>query len=73
MLTRKIGSASILFGTEMFGTAKGIDPLTGRGFDDVGWMIDEDRALDDAEREAIFSANALTVFPRLKSWLEAGR
>lgn len=73
MLTRKVGPANVMFGTEMFGTAKGIDPLTGRGFDDVAWMIEGDQDLDEAEREAIFSANALTVFPRLKGWLEAGR
>jgi 4-oxalmesaconate hydratase len=73
MLTRKVGPANILYGTEMFGTAKGTDPLTGRGFDDVGWMIEQDEQLGEAEREAIFSANALAVFPRLKEWLEAGQ
>ena len=73
MLTKKVGPANVMFGTEMFGTAKGNDPLTGRGFDDVGWMIEQDQELDDAEREAIFSGTALTVFPRLKGRLEAGR
>jgi len=73
MLVRKVGPANILFGTEMFGTAKGADPLTGRGFDDVGWMIEQDQGLDHAEREAIFCGNALAVYPRLKGWQEAGR
>lgn len=73
MLVRKVGPANILFGTEMFGTAKETDPLTGRGFDDVGWMIEQDQGLDHAEREAIFYGNALAVYPRLKGWQEAGR
>jgi 4-oxalmesaconate hydratase len=70
MLLTKVGSRNVMFGTEMFGTAKGIDPQTGHGFDDVGWMLDQDPALTESEREAIFAANALAVFPRLKTWLE---
>jgi 4-oxalmesaconate hydratase len=70
MLLAKVGTRNVMFGTEMFGTAKGIDPRTGHGFDDVGWMLDQDPALTEPEREAIFAANALAVFPRLKNWLE---
>ena len=70
MLLTKVGTRNVMFGTEMFGTAKGIDPQTGHGFDDVGWMLDQDPALTESEREAIFAANALAVFPRLKTWLE---
>jgi 4-oxalmesaconate hydratase len=70
MLRTKVGAQNIMFGTEMFGTAKGTDPLTGRGFDDVGWMLEQDATLTEPEREAIFVTNALAVFPRLKSHLE---
>jgi 4-oxalmesaconate hydratase len=70
MLLTKVGTRNVMFGTEMFGTAKGIDPQTGHGFDDVGWMLDQDPALTESERESIFAANALAVFPRLKTWLE---
>lgn len=70
MLRTKVGAQNIMFGTEMFGTAKGVDPLTGRGFDDVGWMLEQDESLTERESEAIFAANALAVFPRLKTFLE---
>ena len=70
MLLAKVGPQNIMFGTEMFGTAKGTDPQTGHGFDDVGAMLDADPVLTEPEREALFSANALAVFPRLKNWLE---
>lgn len=70
MLIRKVGPANILFGSEMFGTAKAIDPETGRAFDDnlglittIPWLSDEDRA-------AIFSGNALRLFPRVRTWLD---
>ncbi|HEY3868942.1 MAG TPA: amidohydrolase family protein [Actinocrinis sp.] len=68
MMIRKVGSANVLFGTEMFGTAKGADPATGRGFDDVGGMLDElakSGAVTSQDLEAIYSGNALRLFPRL--------
>ncbi len=64
---------NILFGSEMVGAVRGIDPTTGHYFDDTKRYID---ALDiaDAERHAIFEGNARRVFPRLDARLkeEAG-
>ncbi len=70
MLVDKVGSDNVLFGAEMFGTARGIDPLTGRGFDDVPALLDQCASLTAEDREKIDSANALRVFPRLRSSLE---
>lgn len=70
LLTEVIENKNILFGSEMIGAVRGIDPTTGQYFDDTKRYID---ALDvtDAERAAIFAGNARAVFPRLDQKLEA--
>lgn len=64
LLAEVIDHKNILFGSEMVGAVRGIDPMTGHYFDDTKRYID---ALDisDAERAAIFEGNARRVFPRL--------
>ncbi|HET7901985.1 MAG TPA: amidohydrolase family protein, partial [Candidatus Nanopelagicales bacterium] len=64
---------NILFGSEMVGAVRGIDPQTGHYFDDTKRYVD---ALDltDAQREQVFSGNARRVYPRLDARLkELGR
>ena len=70
LLADVIDTKNILFGSEMVGAVRGIDPRTGHYFDDTKRYID---ALDisDAERAAIFEGNARTVFPRLDAMLRA--
>lgn len=70
LLADVIENKNILFGSEMVGAVRGIDPTTGFYFDDTKRYID---ALDisDAERAAIFSGNARRVFPRLDAQLKA--
>jgi 4-oxalmesaconate hydratase len=70
LLAEVIENKNILFGSEMVGAVRGIDPRTGQYFDDTKRYID---ALDisDAEREAIFSGNTRKVFPRLDAKLKA--
>jgi len=55
---------NILFGSEMLGAVRGVDPETGHHFDDTKRYVD---ALDlsDAEREQVYSGNARRVFPRV--------
>jgi 4-oxalmesaconate hydratase len=61
---------SILFGSEMVGAVRGIDPQTGHHFDDTRRYIDAlDLAPDD--RAKVFEGNARRVYPRLGS--TAGR
>ncbi|WP_067672862.1 amidohydrolase family protein [Nocardia miyunensis] len=65
MLVRKIGARNILFGTEMFGTARGDDPETGSPFDDVGRLIDGLAELTAQDRDLVLFENALRIYPRL--------
>ncbi|WP_062288417.1 amidohydrolase family protein [Demequina phytophila] len=64
LLTTVIPTENILFGSEMVGAVRGIDPETGHYFDDTRRYIDA-AAITDAQREAIFAGNALRVYPRL--------
>jgi 4-oxalmesaconate hydratase len=59
---------SILFGSEMVGAVRGIDPQTGHHFDDTRRYIDAlDLAPDD--RAKVFEGNARRVYPRLDAAL----
>jgi 4-oxalmesaconate hydratase len=55
---------NILFGSEMVGAVRGIDPRTGHYFDDTRRYVD---ALDlsSADRAKVFEANARRVYPLL--------
>jgi 4-oxalmesaconate hydratase len=70
LLAEVIENKNILFGSEMVGAVRGIDPRTGHYFDDTKRYVD---ALDisDEERAAIFSGNTRKVFPRLDTKLKA--
>ncbi|MCP1469180.1 4-oxalmesaconate hydratase [Sphingobium sp. OAS761] len=70
LLADVIDAKNILFGSEMIGAVRGIDPTTGHYFDDTKRYVD---ALDisEAERHAIFEGNARRVFPRLDRQLKA--
>ena len=69
LLLRLVPIDNILFGSEMVGAVRGIDPTTGFYFDDTKRYVD---ALDisEAERHAIFEGNARRVFPRLDAQLK---
>ena len=70
LLFRVIDTKNILFGSEMIGAVRGIDPETGNYFDDTKLYIDalpisaEDKAL-------VFEGNARRVYPRLDKALKA--
>nr|UXE44131.1 2-keto-4-carboxy-3-hexenedioate hydratase [uncultured bacterium] len=70
LLVRVIDIGNILFGSEMVGAVRGIDPLTGHYFDDTRRYIDA-LALSAGDKERIFARNARRVFPRLNAQLEA--
>jgi 4-oxalmesaconate hydratase len=65
LLLKVIPVDNIIFGSEMVGAVRGIDPETGHYFDDTKRYLD---ALDlsDADRRKIFEGNARKVFPRLQ-------
>jgi 4-oxalmesaconate hydratase len=61
---------NILFGSEMVGAVRGIDPRTGHYYDDTKRYIDA-LPLGEAERRKLFEGNAFRVYPRLKARLAA--
>jgi 4-oxalmesaconate hydratase len=70
LLAKVIDVSNILFGSEMVGAVRGIDPDTGHYFDDTKRYID---ALDipQADKHRIFELNARRVYPRLDQQLKA--
>ncbi|MEJ2122947.1 MAG: amidohydrolase family protein [Alphaproteobacteria bacterium] len=70
LLFRVIDVENILFGSEMVGAVRGIDPESGHHFDDTKRYID---ALDipDADKAKVFEGNARRVYPRLDKALKA--
>ncbi len=72
LLADVIDNKNILFGSEMVGAVRGIDPQTGFYFDDTKRYVDA-LEISDAQRHAIFEGNARRVFPRLDAQLKARR
>lgn len=70
MLLRKIGPANVLFGSEMFGTAKAVDPRTGRPFDDNLPLLTSIPGLSEKDLDTVLSGNARKLFPRARAALE---
>jgi 4-oxalmesaconate hydratase len=64
LLLKVIPADNILYATEMFGAVKGIDPETGRNYDDTKRYIDAIDWLSAADREKIFHSNVKKVYPR---------
>ncbi len=70
LLLKVVPVDNIIFGSEMVGAVRGIDPRTGNYYDDTKRYIDA-LALGAADRHKLFEGNALRVYPRLKARLAA--
>ncbi len=70
LLVKVIDIDNILFGSEMVGAVRGIDPETGHYFDDTKRYIDA-LSIPAAAKQQIFEGNARRVFPRLDQGLRA--
>jgi len=70
LLVEVIDIDNILFGSEMVGAVRGIDPETGQYFDDTKRYVDAVR-LSDSDRAKVFEGNARRVYPRLDAQLTA--
>ena len=70
LLVKVIDLNNIVFGSEMVGAVRGIDPESGHYFDDTKRYID---ALDisQADKRRIFELNARRIYPRLDQQLKA--
>jgi len=71
LLLKVIPAENILFGSEIFGAVKGIDPRTGHHYDDTKRYIDSVDFVSAADRDKIFQANAFKVYPRLAARIPA--
>ncbi|HJP76306.1 MAG TPA: amidohydrolase family protein [Pseudonocardiaceae bacterium] len=60
-----IDTGNILFGSEMIGAVRGIDPRTGHHYDDTRRYVDA-ATITDADRAKVYETNARRVYPRLK-------
>lgn len=70
LLAGVIDTKNILFGSEMVGAMRGIDPQTGHYFDDTKRYVDA-LPITDEQRGAIFEGNARRVFPLLDAKLRS--
>ena len=69
LLFEVIDIDNILFGSEMVGAVRGIDPETGHYFDDTKRYLDR-LDLDRVDYEKVFSGNIRRVYPRLDAILK---
>jgi 4-oxalmesaconate hydratase len=70
LLFRVIDVKNILFGSEMIGAVRGIDPETGNFFDDTKLYIDA-LPISAEDKAMVFEGNARRVYPRLDKALKA--
>jgi 4-oxalmesaconate hydratase len=68
LLLKIVPADNILFGSEMVGAVRGIDPETGHYYDDTKRYVDAS-ALGAADRQKVFEANVRTVYPRINDRL----
>ena len=70
LLFEVIDIDNILFGSEMVGAVRGIDPTTGHYFDDTKRYVDA-LTISDEDKRKVFELNARRVYPRLDKALKA--
>jgi 4-oxalmesaconate hydratase len=64
LLFKIIPVDNILFGSEMVGAVRGIDPTTGFNYDDTKRYIDN-AGLSAEDKQKVFEGNARKVYPRI--------
>src|SRR4029077_7766310 len=72
LLLKVVPIDNIVFGSEMVGAVRGIDPETGHYFDDTRRYIDGIPSLSAADRRKIFELNARKVYPRIVALIDEG-
>ena len=65
LLLKIVPADNILFGSEMVGAVRGIDPETGHYYDDTKRYVDA-VAISAADKQKIFEGNARKVFPLIE-------
>jgi 4-oxalmesaconate hydratase len=64
LLLKVVPIDNILFGSEMVGAVRGIDPRTGQYYDDTKKYLDA-LPLSESDRYKLFEGNARKVYPRI--------
>jgi 4-oxalmesaconate hydratase len=64
LLLKVVPVDNVLFGSEMVGAVRGIDPRTGQYYDDTKKFLDA-LPLSDGDRYKLFEGNARKVYPRI--------
>jgi 4-oxalmesaconate hydratase len=70
LLLKVVPVDNILFGSEMVGAVRGIDPRTGQYYDDTKKYLDA-LPLSETDRYKLFEGNARRVYPRIAKRLTA--
>jgi 4-oxalmesaconate hydratase len=65
LLLKVVPADNILFGSELLGAVRGVDPETGQYFDDTKRYIDATTSINDTDKHKIFECNARRVYPRI--------
>ncbi len=68
LLLKVVPVDNVLFGSEMVGAVRGIDPETSQYYDDTKRYVDQ-AAIGDADRRRILEGNARKVYPRINKLL----
>ena len=71
LLTKIVPVDNILFGSEMVGAVRGIDPESNQYYDDTKKYIDKQVWLSDADKQKIFEGNARKVYPGINRKIPA--
>jgi 4-oxalmesaconate hydratase len=70
LLLKIVPADNILFGSEMVGAVRGIDPETGHYYDDTKRYVDA-ASISSEARTKIFEGNARRVYPRINKLVPA--
>jgi 4-oxalmesaconate hydratase len=70
LLFKVVPVENILFGSEMVGAVRGVDPRSGHFYDDTRRYVDA-LGLSAADSQRIYAGNARRIFPRLDARLRA--
>jgi len=65
LLLKVVPTEKILFGSEMVGAGRGVDPDSGNHYDDTKVYVDHAN-VSDSDRSKIYEANIRQVYPRLR-------
>jgi 4-oxalmesaconate hydratase len=70
LLLKVVPADNVLFGSEMVGAVRGVDPETGHYYDDTKRYVDA-AAISDTDRRKLLEGNARKVYPRINRLLPA--